>query len=156
MILLFGLLNTVGVALKGTTAQAVAVALGSESLVIAELAVDVLVGSLTAADRVQALVARAAFEAFLVPSLSSSQHLFGLVYASTTARTALAFWGACNRAWLQHSAVSDLANPTGGRRFVGENGCWLVKHFGMTSFAGSVCALRVWIFLDIYLSSFSG
>lgn len=107
----FNLLDSIGVALQSSSAQSVAVAFGSEALVVAQLAVDVLVGSLTAADGVQALVAHAAFKAFFMPRLSPGQHLFGLVYTAAAPGTALAVWGACNRAWLQHSAVTDLARP---------------------------------------------
>lgn len=123
------LLNAVGVTLQGASAQTVAVALGSESLAVAELAVDVLVGGLTAANGVQSLVARAAFKALFVPRLAPGQHLFGLVYTASAPGTALAVCGACNRAWLQHSAVADLARPTetGERAIVGENGCWLAS-----------------------------
>lgn len=118
-------LYAISVALKGSSAKTITVALGSESLAVAQLAVDVFVGSLTAADRVQALVARTAFKALFVPRLSPSQHLFGLVDTASASRTALAICGTCNRAWLQHSSVADLARPKGGRTDVEDNSCWL-------------------------------
>lgn len=139
------LLNSEGIALQGSSAQSVAVALGSESLVVAQLAVDVLVGGLATADRVQALVARAAFKALFVPSLSPRQHLFGLVYTASATGTALAVWGACNRAWLQHCAITDLTNPKPGKRAVVEEKRMLVSETSEDTYRGWMLCTDVWV-----------
>jgi len=62
---------SIAVGLESTTALAITIALGSKLLGIAALAVDVLVRSLAAQDRVQTLLAGTALEALLVPAATA-------------------------------------------------------------------------------------
>lgn len=91
--------------LQGTAALAKAIALGSKLLGIAALAVDVLVGRLTAQHRVETLLAGAALEALLVPAASTCQHLFGGIHIATATRTTLTIWGTSNGPGLHASTV---------------------------------------------------
>lgn len=95
----------IAIGLQSTTALSIAIALGSELLGIAALAVDVLVGCLAAQDRVQALLAGTALEALLVPATSTSQHLFGGIDIAATAWATLTLWRLGNGAWLHASTV---------------------------------------------------
>lgn len=95
----------IAIRLQSTTALSIAIALGAKLLGIAALAVDVLVGRLTAEDRVQSLLAGTALEALLVPATSTREHLFrGIDIAATTWAT-LTLWGLGNGTWLHASTV---------------------------------------------------
>lgn len=95
----------IAIGLQSTTALSIAIALGSELLGIAALAVDVLVRCLAAQDRVQALLAGTALEALLVPATSTGQHLFGGIDIAATAWATLTLWCLGNGAWLHASTV---------------------------------------------------
>lgn len=95
----------IAIRLQSTTALSIAIALGSELLGIAALAVDVLVGCLAAQDRVQALLAGTALEALLVPATSTCQHLFGSINIAATAWATLTLRCLGNGAWLHASTV---------------------------------------------------
>jgi len=96
---------SIAIRLQGTTALAITIALGSKLLGIATLAVDILVRSLAAQDRVQTLLAGAALEALLVPAASTGKHLFGGVHIASATGTSLTFGGTSNGPGFQTGPV---------------------------------------------------
>lgn len=95
----------IAIGLESAATLTIAIALGSELLGIAALAVDVLIGRLAAQNRVEALLAGAALEALLVPAASACQHLFGGIDIAAASGTALTLRCPGNGAWLKTSAI---------------------------------------------------
>lgn len=95
----------IAIGLEGTAALTIAIALGTELLGVAALAVDVLVRGLAAKDRVETLLAAAALEALLVPAPAAGQHLFGGIDIATATWTALTLGGAGNGPGFQPGSI---------------------------------------------------
>lgn len=87
-------LITIGVrvTLQDASSFSVTVSLRTKLLAIAYFTINVFIWALATVRGVKSFQAVAAFEALLVPPPSPSQHLFGSVNITTTARASLAGW----------------------------------------------------------------